>query len=54
MKVCFVDPKGMHFGLNTGLGYIAAYLKKVHGSSVKTILLLWMNMTVWLETYLTF
>lgn len=27
MRVCFVDPKGMHFGLNTGLGYLAAYLK---------------------------
>lgn len=31
MKVCFVDPKGMHFGLNTGLGYIASYLKNVCG-----------------------
>jgi len=31
MKVCFVDPKGMHFGLNTGIGYIVSYLKKVSG-----------------------
>jgi len=28
MKICFVDPKGIHFGLNTGIGYIAAYFKK--------------------------
>lgn len=28
MKLCIVDPKGVHFGLNTGIGYIAAYLKK--------------------------
>ena len=28
MKICIVDPKGVHFGLNTGIGYIAAYLKK--------------------------
>jgi radical SAM superfamily enzyme YgiQ (UPF0313 family) len=31
MKVCFVDPKGMHFGLNTGIGYLASYLKNVEG-----------------------
>jgi len=31
MKVCFVDPKGMHFGLNTGIGYICSYLKDAHG-----------------------
>lgn len=36
MKICFVDPKGMHFGLNTGLGYIASYLKNVCGlTSIK-------------------
>jgi len=28
MKLCIVDPKGVHFGLNTGIGYVAAYLKK--------------------------
>jgi anaerobic magnesium-protoporphyrin IX monomethyl ester cyclase len=28
MNVCFVDPKGVHFGLNTGIGYIAAYVNK--------------------------
>jgi radical SAM superfamily enzyme YgiQ (UPF0313 family) len=28
MKICIVDPKGVHFGLNTGIGYVAAYLKK--------------------------
>ena len=27
MKICIVDPKGVHFGLNTGIGYVAAYLK---------------------------
>ncbi len=26
MKICFVDPKGIHFGLNTGLGYLGASL----------------------------
>lgn len=31
MKVCFVDPKGMHFGLNTGIGYIVSSLRKVPG-----------------------
>ncbi len=31
MKVCFIDPKGMHFGLNTGLGYVASYLKNIYG-----------------------
>lgn len=30
INICFVDPKGVHFGLNTGLGYVAAYLKKVN------------------------
>lgn len=30
MKVCFVDPKGIHFGLNTGIGYIVSYLKNVY------------------------
>jgi radical SAM superfamily enzyme YgiQ (UPF0313 family) len=28
MRVCFIDPKGIHFGLNTGIGYLAAYLKE--------------------------
>lgn len=28
MKICIVDPKGVHFGLNPGVGYVAAYLKK--------------------------
>jgi hypothetical protein len=27
MKICIADPTGMHFGLNTGVRYIAAYLK---------------------------
>lgn len=31
MKVCFVDPRGIHFGLNTGIGYIVSYLKEVCG-----------------------
>jgi radical SAM superfamily enzyme YgiQ (UPF0313 family) len=31
MKVCFVDPKGIHFGLNTGIAYIVSYLKGVGG-----------------------
>ena len=31
MRVCFIDPKGIHFGLNTGIGYLAAYLKKNAG-----------------------
>ncbi len=29
-KICFVDPKGVHFGLNTGIGYVASYLMKVN------------------------
>jgi len=36
MKCCFIDPKGMHFGLNTGIAYIVSYLKNVHGlNSIK-------------------
>lgn len=35
MKVCFIDPKGIHFGLNTGLGYIASYLKTKRVEFVK-------------------
>jgi radical SAM superfamily enzyme YgiQ (UPF0313 family) len=31
LRVCFVDPKGVHFGLNTGIGYIVSYLQKVRG-----------------------
>src|SRR3989304_5048371 len=27
MNICFVDPKGIHFGLNTGIGYLVSYLK---------------------------
>ncbi len=29
MKICFVDPKGVHFGLNTGLGYLVSVLKQM-------------------------
>lgn len=36
MKCCFIDPKGMHFGLNTGIAYIVSYLKNLHGlNSIK-------------------
>jgi len=28
MKIAFVDPKGIHFGLNSGLAYIVSSLKK--------------------------
>lgn len=31
MKICFVDPQGIHFGLNTGIAYIVSYLKNIHG-----------------------
>jgi radical SAM superfamily enzyme YgiQ (UPF0313 family) len=31
MKICFVDPEGIHFGLNAGIGYIASYLKNFCG-----------------------
>jgi radical SAM superfamily enzyme YgiQ (UPF0313 family) len=31
MKICFVDPTGIHFGLNAGIGYIVSYLKDIHG-----------------------
>jgi len=27
VNICFVDPKGIHFGLNTGIGYLVSYLK---------------------------
>ncbi|MEM5778158.1 MAG: radical SAM protein [Candidatus Aenigmatarchaeota archaeon] len=36
MKVCFIDPKGVHYGLNNGLAYIAAYLIK-HNPEIETI-----------------
>lgn len=36
MRICFVDPRGIHFGLNTGIGYLASYLKKVkHSAHIK-------------------
>ncbi|MCK5236969.1 MAG: cobalamin-dependent protein [Deltaproteobacteria bacterium] len=28
MKVCIIDPKGIHFGINTGIGYLAGYLRE--------------------------
>jgi hypothetical protein len=28
MKICITDPTGAHFGLNSGVGYVTAYLKK--------------------------
>ena len=31
MKICFVDTKAIHFGLNTGIAYIVSYLKKQIG-----------------------
>lgn len=31
MRLCFVDPEGIHFGLNSGIGYIVSYLKKNYG-----------------------
>jgi radical SAM superfamily enzyme YgiQ (UPF0313 family) len=31
VKVCFVDPKGIHFGMNTGIGFIVSYLRDVCG-----------------------
>jgi len=27
MRVCIVDPKGIHMGFNTGIGYLVAYLR---------------------------
>ena len=32
MNICFVDPKGIHFGLNTGIGYLVSYLKAYYGA----------------------
>lgn len=31
MKICFIDPQGIHYGLNTGLAYIVSYLKNIQG-----------------------
>lgn len=28
MKICFIDPQGVHRGLNTGLGYLCASIKE--------------------------
>jgi radical SAM superfamily enzyme YgiQ (UPF0313 family) len=35
MKIAFVDPKGIHFGLNTGLAYIVSSLKKSGRSDIR-------------------
>ena len=35
MKIAFVDPKGIHFGLNTGIAYIASSLKKMGWSGIR-------------------
>lgn len=35
MKMCLVDPKGIHLGMNAGLGYLASYIKKTLGISPK-------------------
>ena len=35
MKIAFVDPKGIHFGLNTGLAYIVSSLKKLGRNDIR-------------------
>lgn len=35
MKIAFVDPKGIHFGLNTGIAYVVSSLKKTRRGEIR-------------------
>jgi hypothetical protein len=35
VRICFVDPKGMHFGLNTGIGYLVSSLREAGFGGIK-------------------
>ena len=40
MKISIVDPKDLYCGLNPGVGYVAAYLKKYNAlDKIKALLI---------------